>query len=85
VKIFHAHGWVDVVNLLSKRAAVGVSLMHELLLVVAAENDEQRFTLRDNGMRKGTLSPSIIATPVKKRPPVLYRGNVRKFVESIST
>ena len=81
------HGWVDVSDLLSKAAAAGVSLTHEQFLHVVAENDKQRFTLSDDGLRiraaQGHSVAVDIAAPVKRPPPVLYHGTVRKFVDSI--
>lgn len=81
------HGWTDVAVLLSKVATAGVSLTHDELVQLVVESDKQRFSLSPDGTRiRAAQGHSIdvdLKLAVKRPPPVLYHGTVRKFLAAI--
>ena len=81
------HGWTDAAALLSKAATAGISLTHDELLLLIVENDKQRFSLSSDGTRiRAAQGHSIdvdLKLSVKKPPPVLFHGTVRKFLAAI--
>lgn len=80
-------GWTDVAELLAKAAAADMPLTHDELIQIVVESDKQRFTLSEDGLRIRAAQGHSVAIdlklPVKKPPPVLYHGTVRKFLTSI--
>lgn len=81
------HGWTNVVELLAKAVAAGVPLTHAELMQLVIENDKQRFSLSEDGLRIRAAQGHSVAVdlnlPVTKPPPVLYHGTIRKFLASI--
>jgi putative RNA 2'-phosphotransferase len=81
------HGWAVIAELLVKAAAAGVSITHEELMQVAAENDKQRFSLSPDGLciraAQGHSVEVDLKLAVKTPPPVLYHGTVSKFLAAI--
>lgn len=80
-------GWSDIAVLLAKAYAAGTQITHEELMLVVAENDKQRFSVSEDGLRIRAAQGHSVAVdlklPFSKPPPVLYHGTVRKFLEAI--
>ncbi len=80
-------GWAHVSELLSKAAAAGVVLTRDELTQLVTENDKQRFSLSDNGLRiraaQGHSVTVDLKLPFTAPPPALYHGTVRNFLASI--
>lgn len=81
------HGWTDITELLAKAAAAGTPITHDELVQVVVENDKQRFSLSSDGLSiraaQGHSVEVDLNLPVKRPPPVLYHGTVRKFLAAI--
>ena len=81
------HGWADIAELLAKSAAAGFPFTLDELMQIVIENDKQRFSLSDDGLRIRAAQGHSVAVdlklPFKKPPSVLYHGTVRKFLAAI--
>lgn len=80
-------GWADVAELLAKKATASISLTYEELMLLVIENDKQRFSLSDDGLRIRAAQGDSVAVdlklPFRTPPPVLYHGTVRKSLIKI--
>lgn len=80
-------GWTDIEELLLRANAAGVALTDQELRQIVFENDKQRFSLSDDGLRIRAAQGHSVAVDlnlvVKLPPPVLYHGTVSKFIVSI--
>ena len=85
--VLDKHGWAEVAELITKAAAAGISITSTELQQLVIENDKQRFSLSDDGLRIRAAQGHSVAVdlklPVKTPPPVLYHGTVRKFLPGI--
>lgn len=81
------YGWADVRELLAKAANAGISMTHEELTQLVANDEKQRYTLTSDGLRIRAAQGHSVAVdlklPVKTPPPVLYHGTVSRFLPSI--
>lgn len=85
--VLDKQGWANVAELIEKAASAGFPITADELKKLVLENDKQRFSLSDDGLRIRAAQGHSIAVdldlPVKTPPPVLYHGTVRKFLASI--
>ena len=80
-------GWTDIGELLLNANAAGVALTRQELEQIVEENDKQRFSISDDGLRiraaQGHSVEVNLNLVVKLPPPVLYHGTISKFITSI--
>ncbi len=83
-----ARGWVGIDDLLSAAQRSGKRLDRELLDRVVRENDKQRFTISDDGLRiraaQGHSVDVDLSLQAAEPPELLYHGTVARFMESIT-
>ena len=79
------HGWVDVDALLAALARTGTRLSEADLRRVVAENDKQRFELRDGRIRAQQGHSVRVDLQLRPRTPpaVLWHGTVERSVEAV--
>ena len=82
------NGWVEIDELLSGAAGAGRNLDLDLLRAVVAENDKNRFTISEDGLRiraaQGHSHDAVdIQYPRAVPPEKLYHGTASRFLESI--
>ncbi|HEY8606425.1 MAG TPA: RNA 2'-phosphotransferase [Noviherbaspirillum sp.] len=80
-------GWADIDELLAKATAAGSPMTKEELLSIVADNDKQRFSVSDDGLRIRAAQGHSVAVdlklPIRIPPPVLYHGTVSGFLPQI--
>lgn len=80
-------GWVNVDTLLKAFADNGTHLTRDVLDVVVAENNKQRFEFSEDGTkvraRQGHSIPVNLGYEPTAPPDVLYHGTATRFVDSI--
>ncbi|MEO1524159.1 MAG: RNA 2'-phosphotransferase [Planctomycetota bacterium] len=81
-------GWLDIDTLIRQANKHGRELSKELIQVVVAENDKQRFALSSDGLRlranQGHSIRSIDLDLQAVAPPeILFHGTIEKFLTSI--
>jgi len=80
-------GWIAIDVLLTAAAAQGTQITRDLLEIIVANSDKQRFTISVDGQRiranQGhSLEVDLGLAPVEP-PEQLFHGTVEKFLESI--
>lgn len=82
-----AQGWAVVSDLLEKTHSAGMSLTRDLLEKVVAENDKQRFSFSEDGLRirasQGHSLPVDLELEAAAPPELLYHGTATRFLDSI--
>ncbi len=85
--ILDENGWVDVDTLLEGCRQAGRPLTRVQLDRVVTENDKQRFSFSDDGLRiranQGHSVEIDLALSPLRPPDVLYHGTATRFLESI--
>lgn len=85
--ILDAHGWADVDELISKANHHGKAISYDSLVKVVANNDKQRFSLSEDGLKiranQGHSLTIDLALTAKQPPEVLYHGTATRFLSSI--
>lgn len=80
-------GWVTVDDLLTALASQGRPLTREVLEMVVANNDKQRFSFSDDGKQiranQGHSVEVELGYEACTPPEILYHGTPRQFVEPI--
>lgn len=80
-------GWARVDELLAGARRVGVPLTMGLLQVVVAQNDKQRFSFSEDGLRirakQGHSIPVDLGLEPQPPPELLYHGTATRFLQSI--
>ena len=81
------HGWAQVDELLTKATEARVSLNEDLLAQIVAENDKQRFSFSEDGVRiranQGHSIPVDLELDPLTPPELLYHGTAVRFLDSI--
>lgn len=81
------NGWVDVDSLLEGCQQAGRIITRTQLERVVRENDKQRFSFSDDGLRiranQGHSVEIDLALTPQSPPDVLYHGTATRFLESI--
>jgi putative RNA 2'-phosphotransferase len=82
-----ANGWVDIADLLSKSKKAGKRFDRATLELVVAENDKQRFTICDQGLKIRAAQGHSVAIELglapQEPPAVLYHGTASHNLPSI--
>jgi len=80
-------GWANVDELIVKANQAGVHLNTELLQQVVEQNDKQRFSLSDDGLRiranQGHSIPVELGLEPVEPPELLFHGTAARFLTSI--
>jgi len=80
-------GWTDVNDLLEKVKTHGISLSHEALYFIVANNSKQRFALSADRTKirasQGHSTNIELGYVATTPPPLLYHGTARHALESI--
>jgi putative RNA 2'-phosphotransferase len=80
-------GWVEVDELLSRASQAGVALNRELLEHVVKQNNKQRFSFSEDGLRiradYGHSIPVDLGFTPLEPPEILFHGTAARFLESI--
>lgn len=80
-------GWVEVDDLLARLSSTGKEVSRERLETVVAENNKQRFSFSEDGLRiranQGHSVPVDLGLSPLEPPEVLYHGTATRFLESI--
>ena len=80
-------GWADVTELIAAAQRAGVPLDKTVLRQVVTQNDKQRFSLSDDGLKiranQGHSLPVELGLEPVTPPEVLFHGTATRFVESI--
>jgi putative RNA 2'-phosphotransferase len=80
-------GWVDVADLIVAARRAGVPLDNAVLRKVVEQNDKQRFSLSNDGLRiranQGHSVPVELGLEPVTPPEVLFHGTAMRFVEAI--
>lgn len=84
-----ANGWADVSELLTRAGKAGKHLDLDMLRVIVAENDKQRFTLSDDGRRIRAAQGHTVAIDLglapSEPPALLYHGTAIRNLDAILT
>jgi len=82
-------GWTRVDELLDRANEAGVSLNEELLQQVVEQNDKQRFSFSEDGLRiranYGHSIPIDLGFEKLKPPEFLFHGTATRFLEAIKS
>ncbi len=82
-----AQGWASVDELIVKANQHGTRLNHDSLIDVVTNNDKQRFSLSDDGLKiranQGHSLAVDLALIAQQPPEVLYHGTTTRFLDSI--
>ena len=82
-----AGGWASVDDLISGAQRARVPLTLDLLRQIVAENDKQRFSFSEDGLRirasQGHSIPVDLGLEAVLPPDRLYHGTARRFLDSI--
>ncbi len=82
-------GWAEVDDLLEKSKQAGVDLDRELLELIVATNDKQRFSFSLDGTRiranQGHSIPVDLGLSPVQPPKELYHGTVERFLKGIKS
>jgi putative RNA 2'-phosphotransferase len=82
-----AGGWASVDELISGAQRTNVPLTLDLLRQIVAEDDKQRYTFSEDGLRirasQGHSIPVDLGLEAVTPPDRLYHGTARRFLESI--
>ena len=78
-------GWIDIDELLQAADRNGQAISRAELLAVVAQNDKQRFVIRENRMRanQGHSISINLNMPPSVPPPCLYHGTADRCLDSI--
>ena len=80
-------GWVSISSLLAAAKQSGREMDRQLLLQIVEENDKQRFSISEDGLKiRANQGHSIeidLNLEPKAPPETLYHGTVEKFIQSI--
>ncbi len=81
------NGWVDVDELIERVNQACISLTKELVELVVATNDKQRFALSEDGTKiranQGHSIPIDLGLEAAQPPEILYHGTAWRHIESI--
>jgi putative RNA 2'-phosphotransferase len=81
------HGWAPIDDVIAAANRAGIPLTYPLLQQIVAENDKQRFALREDGRairaRQGHSIPVDLQLVALEPPSQLYHGTARRFLASI--
>ena len=82
-----AKGWAEVDELLERSRRAGVPLTAPLLKKIVEENDKQRFSFSDDGLRiranQGHSLPVDLELEPRTPPERLFHGTATRFLDSI--
>lgn len=82
-----SQGWAWIDQLIAKANQHGKNLNHALISQIVQENDKQRFSLSEDGLKiraNQGHSLNVDLNLVEKQPPeILYHGTATRFLDSI--